>query len=348
MSQIDVRGLLQYIPQFSGKVFVIVIDVPESALAETMLDLVSLQSIGVKLVLGSTVHHLDDLLDRAAEVELKYCQTAFQAIDSANQIDDIQSALRRGQAVIVDSLGDDALSKVQSKLATSLSAAKLIILHVGDKMPGQGAIRAADVNELNDPGWILARAAASCDEGIPRVHILNGSSPAVLLSELFSNEGVGTMVYADSYREIRPVREDDIVELLGMIARSVRNAHLVPRGYSDIENTLSDYSVIDIDGNVVGCIALLRYPESDMAEVACLYVKQAHEGLGYGSELVSYAEEQARKLQLASVFSLTNRAAHFFQDRMGYTELQPEEIPPSRHQQLLASGRDSRVFGKIL
>ncbi len=67
MSQIDVRGLLQYIPQFSGKVFVIVIDVPESALAETMLDLVSLQSIGVKLVLGSTVHRLDDLLDRAAE-----------------------------------------------------------------------------------------------------------------------------------------------------------------------------------------------------------------------------------------------------------------------------------------
>ncbi len=66
----DVRGLLQYVPQFRGKVFVIVIDAPVPALAETMLDLVALQNIGVQLVIGSTVHSTDDLLDRAAEVEL--------------------------------------------------------------------------------------------------------------------------------------------------------------------------------------------------------------------------------------------------------------------------------------
>ena len=156
------------------------------------------------------------------------------------------------------------------------------------------------------------------------------------------------MVYADSYRGIRPIREDDIVELLGMIGRSVRNAHLVPRGYADIEKHLSDYLVMDIDGNVVGCVALLRYEDADTAEVACLYVKQAHEGLGYGAELVEAAHQQARELGLNSVFSLTNRAAHFFHERMGYRELVSEQIPVVRHQQLIASGRDSRVFGKSL
>lgn len=345
MSQVDVRGLLQYVPQFRGKVFVIIIDVPPSALAETMLDLVSLQSVGVQLVIGSTVHEMDDLLDRAAEVELKYCQTAFLQSDN---LDEMRSALGRGQAVVVDFFTEDKFSKPQSSLAVSLSASKLIFLACGEECSARGAIRAADVEALGCESDILSLAASACHQGVPRVHILNGSCPAVLLDELFSNEGVGTMVYADSYREIRPIREDDIVELLGMIGRSVRNSHLVPRGYADIEQNLSDYSVMDIDGNVVGCVALLHYPEADSAEVACLYVKQAHEGLGYGAELVKYAEQQARQQRLAAVFSLTNRAAHFFQERMGYREWQVDEIPSSRQQQLLSSGRDSRVFGKVL
>lgn len=337
MPEVDVRGLLQYVPQFSGKVFVILIDVPQSILAETMLDLVSLQSIGVRLVMGSTVHQLDVLLDRAAEVELKYCQT-----------DDVGSALHRGQAVVVDCVGDVPLSETQSQLAISLEASKLILLSGGDEMPARGAICAADVDDDQASHPILTRAAIACATGIPRVHILNGACPAVLLSELFSNEGVGAMVYADSYRVIRPIREDDVVELLGMIGRSVRNSHLVPRGYTDIEKNLSDYSVMDIDGNVVGCVALHRYPDSDTSELACLYVKQAHEGMGYGAELVQYVEQRAAELGLASIFSLTNRAAHFFQDRMRYQEIQPDEIPRARHQQLLASGRDSRVFRKKL
>ena len=154
------------------------------------------------------------------------------------------------------------------------------------------------------------------------------------------------MVYADSYRVIRPLREDDIVELLGMISRSVRNSTLVPRGYAEIEKNLRDYFVMDIDGNVVGCIALHSYPDSEMAEVACLYVKQAHEGLGYGIELVKHAQKQAHQRGANEVFALTNRAADFFQRQLGYQEIPMEELPEVRQEQLLASGRDSRAFSK--
>lgn len=344
MSWGDVRGLLQYVPQFRGKVFVIVIDSPVSALAETMLDLVSLQNIGVQLVIGSTVHSADDLIDRAAEVELKYGQAV---VDFTVAPEQTQAALQRGQASVIDLSGcDERLSLSLAQFACSLTAAKLILLHGEEEGLPKGAVRAAEVND-NQP-QLLRLAASACQQGIPRVHILDGTNPTVLLSELFSNEGVGTMVYADSYRVIRPLREDDIVELLGMIGRSVRNAHLVPRDYADVEKDLSDYFVMDIDGNVVGSVALLRYQGSDKAEVACLYVKQSHEGLGYGEELVKHVEQQARESGLESVFALTNRAARFFQQQLGYLEIAAELIPKERYQQLLASGRDSRVFAKEL
>ncbi len=108
---------------------------------------------------------------------------------------------------------------------------------------------------------LLLAAAEACNRGIPRVHVLNGRQQGVLVDELFSNEGVGTMVHADSYRVIRELREDDIPELLGMIGRVVRRTKLVPRNYEDIHGKISDYHVMTIDDNVVGCVALHEYPE---------------------------------------------------------------------------------------
>ena len=347
----DVRGLLQYVPQFRGKVFVIVINTPLSALAEVMLDLVSLQNIGVQLVIGSTVHSTDDLLDRAAEVELNVEEVSnlfSSKPEDSNTFpsESVTLTIQRGQAALLEFSGEMPCSDKMTGFAQSILAKKLILLHAeGTNLP-QGAIRAADVKD-EQPALLLS-AASACQSGIPRVHILDGSDPSALLSELFSNEGVGTMVYDDSYRVIRPLREDDIVELLGMIGRSVRNSHLVPRDYAAIEQNLTDYSVMEIDGNVVGSVALLRYPDSDSVEIACLYVKQSHEGLGYGIELVKHAELRAREAGVATVFALTNRAADFFQNQLGYEELPSEQIPTQRHQQLLASGRDSRVFGKSL
>jgi amino-acid N-acetyltransferase len=59
------------------------------------------------------------------------------------------------------------------------------------------------------------------------------------------------MVHADSYRMIRPLREEDIPELLGMIGRSVRRTKLVERTYEDIQSRIGDFHVMTIDDNVV-------------------------------------------------------------------------------------------------
>jgi len=127
----------------------------------------------------------------------------------------------------------------------------------------------------------------------------------------------------------------------------VRRTKLVERTYEDIQSKIGDFYVLAIDDNVVGCVALHEYPMESCAEVACLYVKQAHERRGYGIELVKHAEEVAKGRGIPRVFALSNRAADFFIHRLGYSEATLEVLPALRRQQYEASGRDSRVLSKV-
>ena len=146
----------------------------------------------------------------------------------------------------------------------------------------------------------------------------------------------------------RELREEDIPELLGMIGRSVRRTKLVERTYEDIQTRIDDFYVMAIDDNVVGCVALHEYPEDETAEVACLYVKQQHEGRGYGIELVHHVEKVARERGIPRVFALSNRAANFFTGKLGYDPATVEDLPEKRRVQFEASGRDSLVFTRRL
>ncbi len=353
----DLRAVLQYIPQFRGKIFCVLIEaglLPEPAVAETLLDLAVLEDLGVKLVLGVLGGDLKDLYDWTLECEIMAARVTRSISDPLAAIE-VKEILQRGQSAIIDASGIGPLDPEVVSFAKLVGVSKVIAL-LEDSILVNGkpahAIRAADVPAVlqteDVSGRELLRAAAeACDRGVPRVHVLNGRQQGVLVDELFSNEGVGTMVHADSYRVIRELREDDIPELLGMIGRVVRRTKLVPRNYEDIHRKIEDYRVLTIDDNVVGCVALHQYPGDDSAEVACLYVKQAHEGRGYGYELVEHAERLAFELGIPSVFALTNRAADFFK-RAGYLPAETDSLPPTRKAQLLDSGRDSLVFRKTI
>jgi amino-acid N-acetyltransferase len=354
----DVRAVLQYVPQFRGKLFVVLIEaglLPEPAVAETLLDLASIENLGVKLVLGVLGGDLQDLYDWTIECEMKVARAKHRVGDPA-AVAEVREILGRGQTAVLDATGSGPLGEEVVDFALAIGAAKLIalleeaILIDGEPVP---AVRAAEAESLAAGGGVtgtdlLRAAAAACRRGLPRVHVLNGRRQGVLVDELFSNEGVGTMVHADSYREIRGLGEEDIPELLGMIGRSVRRTRLLARTYEEIAARLDDYRVLTIDGHVVGCVALHEYPGSGSAEVACLYVKQAHEGLGYGAELVLEAERMARGRGIPRVFALTTRAAGFFGEKLGYRETDAAELPAARREMLEASGRGSRVLAKEL
>jgi amino-acid N-acetyltransferase len=354
----DVREVLQYIPQFRGKVFLVLVEaglLPEPAVAETLLDLAVLEDLGVKLVLGVLGGDLKDLYDWTLECEIMAARVT-RPIADPGAVREVMEILARGQSAVIDASLVGPLDEAVVDFAKGIGVAKIITLLeeaiLIDGHPAH-AIRAAEAESLvartDQAGAVLLRAAAkACVSGVPRVHVLNGRRQGVLVDELFSNEGVGTMVHADSYRLIRPLREEDIPELLGMIGRSVRRTKLVERTYEDIQSRINDFHVLAIDDNVVGCVALHEYQAEACAEVACLYVKQAHERRGYGIELVRHAESVAKSRGIPRVFALSNRASDFFINRLGYSEATLEVLPAARRKQYEESGRDSLILSRHL
>lgn len=345
----DIRGLLQYVPLFRGKVFVIDIDwgsANDAVKAEIMMDLSALQQVGVKLVVSMRSEQAQDFFDYSAEIELRVSTTVRLSSDAGLDV-----LLERGQAFVVTREGE-LIADSLIDLSSSLHASKLICVSgVPELLDAAGdVVKFIHVNEftesVNDRSNAThIQAVKACQAGVPRVHLLNVSQQGVLLNELFSSEGVGTMFYTDSYRAIRQVKEEDISEMLGMIGRSVRNTHLVPRTFEDVRDNIDAYFVMEVDDNVVGCGALYEY--GDCAEVACLYVKQSHEGTGYGTAMVDFLEEKAKGKKVDHVFALSNRSADFFK-KIGYEEMDVKDLPAERGKRLQESGRESRAFQKRL
>ena len=104
-------------------------------------------------------------------------------------------------------------------------------------------------------------AVAACKFGVPRVHVINGSVDEGLLAEVFSNEGIGTLVYANEYRQIRRARRRDVRSIQQLIQASVESDELLPRSRAAIERQLDDYYIFELDRNPVACIALHVFPE---------------------------------------------------------------------------------------
>lgn len=346
--QSDVRAVLQYVPSFRGKVFVLVMNaarMPELALAEALLDLIALQQVGVRLVLVSIGSGDAQISDRLVDGELKWspCERGDE--------DRVSAILGRGQLALIEAPGIDPLTDEIAQLASGLDAAKLITLHEKE-VTGEGnrltAISREKASLWSGSGQAFFHAGAkACGQGIPRVHLLDETRQGVLMDELFSNEGVGVMIHSDDYLSVRPLSAEDIPELLAMIGRSIRDAHLVPRSYEEIEGHLAHFQVLTVDDNVVGCVALHPYGD-ECGEVACLYVKQNHGSEGYGGLLVEAAEQRAKELNLPWVFALSTRAASYFVDQLGYEQVEVVDIPESRQSLLLENGRGSIVIRKFL
>lgn len=346
----DLRAALQYVPLFSGKVFVLVLDttrLTERMLAEILLDLRSLQQVGVRMVLVLVGGDREDLCDRLVDEEIRW-----QLVDPKAEKATWEAVLERGQLALTTWPEAHPLGDEVARLAVRLEAVKLLTLWSAEELGsafGEHAISSRAAAEWTGLGEkLLRRAAEVCVSGVPRVHLLDEKHQGVVLEELFSNEGVGIMVHTDAYLEVRKLRREDVSELLAMIGRSIRAAHLVPRTFEEIEGSLDDFQVLTIDENVVGCVALHRYSEPDCAEIACLYVKQSHEKGGYGQILVEAAEADALAKGIPWVFALTTRAFYFFTEKLGYEEVSPGDIPDSRRKKLLESARGSKVIRKVM
>jgi amino-acid N-acetyltransferase len=281
----------------------------------------------------------------------------------------IQSLLGQGIVPVVPPLGFDGeghtyrvnSDAIAVALGEALKAAKIIYItsHRG-LVCGNRFIRQILASELEQllarqradfPPELLPKAqfaAQACRAGVARVHIINGLQDEALLAEVFSNEGIGTLVYANEYEKVRRALKKDIRQILLLTRKSVNSAELMKRTRSEIERHISDYYLYEIDRNPVACVALHLYPEHRTAELAYLFVSPAHENQGIGAKLIQYAENKAREGGVQRLIALSTQAFTYFQSKGGFVEGSPEDLPPARRERYDASGRRSKVLVKNL
>src|SRR5262249_47584041 len=179
-------------------------------------------------------------------------------------------------------------------------------------------------------------------------HIIDGRLEQGLLGEVFSNEGIGTLIHANEYQAIRSAAKKDARAILNLIESSVESDELVRRTRAEIERQIGDFFVFEVDGNPVACAALHRFPEQKRAELACVRVDARFENRGIGGKLIHYAEDQARQLGVDVLFCLSTQAFNFFQQKGGFRQGTPDDLPPSRRERYDRSGRRSVVLVKPL
>jgi amino-acid N-acetyltransferase len=184
--------------------------------------------------------------------------------------------------------------------------------------------------------------------GLPRVHIIDGREEQGLLAEVFSNEGIGTLIHASEYEAIRRAEKRDSRAIFGLIQAGVERDELVRRSRAEIERQVADFFVFEVDRNPVACAALHLYPEQNKAELACVCIDPRHENQGIGRRLMQYAEAQARALGIETLFCLSTQAFNYFQQKGGFVAGTPDDLPPARRERYEKSGRRSRVLLKSL
>ncbi len=425
MKLTDLRGILQYIPQFREKTFIINVDgaiVTDENFANILVDIAVLRSLSIRIVLvhgasaqiralAAEQRFTPSNLDGTGvtdEATLKLALTAANRLTheileglSANDlraactnaviahpvgilhgvdqlftgkvervdVEMLQQLLDHGIIPVLAPLGFDGEGKtyrvnsdgVALAVAEALKATKLMFItthdgiRVGDRVIRQMPLADLEsVLTLQKPDIhpdLLSKAihaAAACKAGVPRVHVINGSLQEGLLAEVFTNEGVGTLVYGNEFQQIRRALKKDIRSILNLTRGSVETEELVKRTRSAIEKQLGDYYIFEIDKNPVACVALHTWPEHGKGELACLYVSPAHENHGIGRKLVQYVENKARELGLNELIALSTQAFTYFQSKGGFVEGTPHDLPPARREKYDQSGRNSKVLLKKL
>lgn len=278
----------------------------------------------------------------------------------------IRGLLEKGSLVLLPPLGfsstgevfDLDASEVAQHAAMALGADKLILLGEscglydasGQLQRQLTPAEAEPLRQASLPGSELARhlgaACAAARHGVARTHLLSWHDHDALLGELFTRDGVGTMITQHRYEQLRPAGLNDIGGLLELLDPLERDGMLVPRSRERLEQEIDDYLVIERDGMIIGCAALHAFHDAQMAELACVAVHDDYRGGARGELLLAEVERRAKRLGLSALFALTTHTAHWFFDH-GFGLADIEALPTLRRD-TYNHARKSKILVKTL
>lgn len=248
---------------------------------------------------------------------------------------------------------------VATATAIALSADKLLILSEESALR-DAAQRLIRELGLSDVERLLAEYAAlpeeaarhlrlalhACRNGVRRVHLLSRHTDGALLLELFTRDGVGTLIAADFYEGVRPAVIDDVGGLLELIRPLEEDGVLVRRSRERLEMEIERFTVLERDGAIIGCAALYPFPDERLGELACVAVHPTYRNNGRADALLRFIERRAEEQHLQKLFVLTTHTAHWFCER-GFESAEVADLPVQK-QALYNWQRRSKVFIKAL
>jgi amino-acid N-acetyltransferase len=183
----------------------------------------------------------------------------------------------------------------------------------------------------------LAREAA--EKGVHRIHILNGKTKGVLLEEIFSNLGIGTMIHGNEFEKIRPMEPTDIAGVLRIMDPFVQDGTLIMRDKNTLLEQIDDFVIYETDSIIHGSASLLKYPDL-VGEIAAVVVDQNYIHLGIGSKLINFFIEKAKRENLEKIFLLTTRTSDWFEN-IGFRSGSIADLP---EQKFYDSERKSNIY----
>lgn len=193
---------------------------------------------------------------------------------------------------------------------------------------------------------LLSTAACVCRKGVKRTHLVSRKSDGVLLKELFTRDGVGVLLSAEPYDQIRQAKIDDVAGILALIEPLEKQGVLMRRSREILETEIEHFFVVERDGLIIACAALYPYTKEKMAEVACVAVHPDYRNSGFGETLLTHMEKQAQQSSINRIFVLTTSSSHWFQER-GFKQGEVESLPMAKRG-LYNYQRNSRVLLKEL
>ncbi|WP_236943683.1 amino-acid N-acetyltransferase [Jeongeupia sp. USM3] len=272
-----------------------------------------------------------------------------------------------GELVLLSTLGYSptgeifnlTLEDVATSAAVALKADKLLFLFGHDGVVDVDGELLHELTALEADQFLAAHPEANEDirlylpcaaravrRGVKRAHLINHSLDGALLMELFTHDGVGTMVSRESLETLREATIDDVGGMLLLIEPLEDAGVLVFRGRELIEREIHRYSVLEHDGKIIGCVAIHPFADSRMAEMACLVIHPDYRDEDRGEQLLHHVEQRARSLGMTRLFALTTRTSHWFVER-GFAQASIDDLPIEK-MRLYNYQRRSKVFIKSL
>lgn len=283
----------------------------------------------------------------------------------------LDAHLDRGHIVLLSPVGYSPTGEifnlfaedVATQTASALGADKLIFLHGQQELHRRNEAITSQLT-LEDVDALIAKnqdnnetldaadsarlqaAVTACRAGVARAHLVSYDQDGALLRELYSRDGVGTLITAQSYDTLRQADAEDAGGLLNLISPMETSGALVARSREQLELEIGNFTVMLRDGLITACCALMPYPEENVGEVACVAVLPQYRQQGRADRLLAEVEKRARGMHLSKLFALTTKAPHWFIER-GFEPAELSDLPLAK-QQLYNYTRNSMVLVKAL